>query len=222
MPFLNPFLSPLAQLTRVRASCLVAASCLGLSACQNVPVPPAAPVIAAPPAKVVAAPSPMPVAVQPKSDPLTDSDRASRRVLEFQTHLATLKEAALRAEIASLSADVGNTPTQTPELSLDLAMALAQEGEPGDLSRALGLLHTLNLSAEPVVQPWQGLTRFLFSLITQQNTLQEQLNQEVALRLDAQKNLQLTSDKLEALKAIERSLGSRTPTPPTSSAPHTP
>jgi hypothetical protein len=149
------------------------------------------------------------VVAVPLPDPLTHADRASRRLLGFQAHLATLRGAALSAEIASLEQDTGAEPTQKPDLTLALVLALMQERAPGDLKRADALLSTLRQSTSTDLAAWQDLIRFVGSLLSQQRQLQDQLDQEVAQHRDIQRQLDQTTEKLEALKAIERSLGGR-------------
>ena len=108
---------------------------------------------------------------------------------------------------------------------LEQALLLAQGRSPADTARALALLETLARSPSPEQQPWQPLARLLIARIGEQRRLEDQLERQAAQLRDSQKTVQQLNEKLEALKAIERSLTQRaTPPPPASpsSAPAAP
>lgn len=110
---------------------------------------------------------------------------------------------------------------------LEQALALAQSRNPADTARALGMLETLARSPSPEQQPWQPLARLLIARLGEQRRLEEQLERQATQLRDSQKTVQQLNEKLEALKAIERSLTQRaappaTPPPPPSSAPAAP
>jgi hypothetical protein len=92
---------------------------------------------------------------------------------------------------------------------LELSLALSQTRSNGDLARAVVLLDPLVKATAPELQPWQPLARLLQARFAEQRRVEEQLDRQGAQLRDAQRNLQQTNDKLEALKAIERSLTAR-------------
>jgi hypothetical protein len=147
-------------------------------------------------------------------DPVTDADRVARRLLNFQAHLATLDGPSVAAQIASLDRDLADTHSSAaPDVVLDLALALQRQHGPGDLARAAALLDALTSSAARESEPWQGMARLLSACIGDERRLEDLLEQEAVQRRDAQRSLQQTTEKLEALKAIERSMSSRGQSP---------
>ncbi len=118
----------------------------------------------------------------------------------------------MAAEIARLGAEVSPTDsTASPDAVLDLALALAQQHNPGDLARATSLLEPITQAIKPELQPWQPMANLLAETIAEQRRLEDQLERQAAQRRDTQRAIQQLSEKLEALKAIERSMTSRAP-----------
>lgn len=108
---------------------------------------------------------------------------------------------------------------------LEQALGLAQSRNPADMARALAMLEALARSPLPEQQPWQPLARLLVARLGEQRRLEEQLERQATQLRDSQKTVQQLNEKLEALKAIERSLTQRAAPPPTalpSSAPAAP
>ncbi len=145
--------------------------------------------------------------------PLPDpGDVAARRLLAYHDQLRQMSAGDLGAEVTRLSAVVSATATAAPaDAVLELSLALAQQHNPGDLARAVALLEPLTKSSVPELAPWQALARLLLSRVTEQRRLEDQLAREVAQRRDQQRSLQQLNEKLEALKAIERSMTTRPP-----------
>src|SRR5882762_8116564 len=103
---------------------------------------------------------------------------------------------------------------------LALALALAQEHSPGDLARAASLLEPITQATSPEPQPWQPLARLLAARIAEERRLEDELERQSSQRRDTQRTIQQLSEKLEALKAIERSMTAHpAATPPAGSAP---
>ena len=104
---------------------------------------------------------------------------------------------------------------------LEQALSLAQSRNPADTARALALLETLARTPSPEQQPWQPLARLLIARIGDQRRLEDQLERQGTQLRDSQRTVQQLNEKLEALKAIERSLSApRPPAPaPAGSAP---
>ena len=97
---------------------------------------------------------------------------------------------------------------------IEQALTLAQSRNPADLTRALALLEPLARNPSPEQQPWQPMARLLINRINDQRRLEEQLERQATQLRDSQKTVQQLNEKLEALKAIERSLTQRAAPPP--------
>jgi hypothetical protein len=69
------------------------------------------------------------------------------------------------------------------------------------------------------MRPWQPLARLLAGAIDEQRRLEDLLDQQAAQRRDTQRAIQQLTEKLEALKAIERSMNTRSTGAPRASAP---
>jgi DNA anti-recombination protein RmuC len=109
-----------------------------------------------------------------------------------------------------------------PATTLETVLALGQNRSNGDLARALSLLDSLLRINTQEVTPWQAVARLLAIRFAEQRKLEEQverLNTQLKdSQRDSQRKIDQLNEKLEALKAIERSLTVRPPavaTPPT-------
>jgi hypothetical protein len=190
---------------------------LALSACIALqPEPPVLPAVAAPasaPALIVPPPAPAP------PDPADAADLASRRFLAYHDQVRQMPANDLANEITRLSALVSASPTSAPADSvLELSIALAQQHNGGDLARAIALLEPLTKSSASELAAWQPLARLLLGRVAEQRRLEDQLAREAAQRREQQRSLQLLNEKLEALKAIERSMTTRPPGAPAAPA----
>lgn len=137
---------------------------------------------------------------------------AVRRLLFYQEQLRQIAPGELGGEVNRLQAALSTaTPQSAPAATLELALALAQTRNPADTQRSLALLDPIARAPTPEQQPWQGLARLLAMRIVEQRRLEEQLDRQGAQLRDAQRNVQQLNEKLEALKAIERSLNNRAP-----------
>jgi len=94
---------------------------------------------------------------------------------------------------------------------------LAQTRNSADTARALGLVEPIARNPTPEQQPWQALARLLHARIAEQRRLEDQLERQGAQLRESQRSVQQLNEKLEALKAIERSLNNRAA--PAASAP---
>ena len=186
------------------------AGLIGVSGCsvlqrQPAPVvPPAPAVIATPPPVVVAALSPPTTPV----DAATPSDLASRRALANHEQLRGLAPNELAQEIARLSA-----LPPAPDTVIDLAMALLLTRNGGEQNRAIALVEPLAKGATPESQAWQPIARLLLARLLELRRLEDLLDRRNQELRDSQRDVKQLNEKLEALKAIERSLAPR----PTSS-----
>ncbi|MBC7996128.1 MAG: hypothetical protein H7Z15_23115, partial [Rhizobacter sp.] len=187
----------------VVAGTLVLPAC---SAFQTAPAAKAAPVAAEP------ASAPVVVLVPAAPPPPDPADVAARRFLSYHEQLRQMSAFDLANEITRLNGVVSVTATAAPaDAVLELSLALAHQHNPGDLARAVALLEPIGKSSAPELAPWQPLARLLLGRVTEQRRLEDQLAREVTQRRDQQRTLQQLNEKLEALKAIERSMTTRPP-----------
>ena len=113
----------------------------------------------------------------------------------------------LAREISRLS-EVEEAAAENPLL---LATALAQTRQPVDTAHALGLVQRVLASAAPASQALHPLARLLESRLLQQRRLEDQLERQAQQLRDAQRRNDQLSERLEAVRAIERSLTTRPP-----------
>ena len=196
------------------ATWLLAASLSTVCAAACTPLQPP-PKAAPPPVAAAAAPEPAPAPppapvsdpVKPKPDSVNAADRAARRLLAYHERLREMSAIDVAAEVNRLSAVVSSADAPaTPDDVLAFALALVQEHNAGDLARASSLLEPLAQDAPAAPQPWQPLARLLLARISEQRRLEEQVDKMTAQRRETQRAIQQLTEKLEALKAIERSM----------------
>lgn len=135
---------------------------------------------------------------------------AVTRMLAYADRLRRLAPAELSQEVIRLGDAAG--PTQ----QLQLALALSQLHQLSELIRAQELLGRVLANADTEAQTLHPLAGLLASRYGEQRRVEEQLEKQTQQTRDMQRRLDQTNERLEALKAIERSLTSR---PPAASAP---
>ena len=119
--------------------------------------------------------------------------------------------AELNQELARLTAPgEANVPASQVQLSL----VLSQLRQLPELIKAQELLARVLANASPEAQPLHPLARLLAFRYGEQRRLEDQLEKERQQTREVQRKLDQTSERLEALKAIERSLTTRPPAPP--------
>ncbi len=131
--------------------------------------------------------------------------------------LRTLSPEALQREVTRLSQILALTaaaPTETVAMSMRLALALTQGRGPGtDWPRAQGLFEQVARSPLPESQPWRPWARLLAVRVQELRRMEEQIDRQSQQLRDQQRRIDTLSDKLEALKAIERNLPARPKAP---------
>jgi hypothetical protein len=193
-----------------RLAVALLASAVLLVACSAVPPPP--PVAPPPPAPVPVPPPPPPPPPPPEVDP---ADAAARRLLAFHDHVRLLAAPELGQEVSRLNGLVTSSATAAPPGTvLELALALSLTRNNGDLGRSVALLDPIVRSTAPELKPWQPLARLLMTRFIEQRRVEEQVERQAQQLRDSQRNVQQLNEKLEALKAIERSLNARPALPP--------
>ena len=186
--------TPSRRMPRLSAAFALAALLAACAAPKPPPAPPPAPVVVAP---VV------------KCDPPREAqDLAADHLLESQERLSALNTADLNNE-ANKPVDASTTV----EAAMDQALALSMTHTPGDLARAQGLLDQVLHNNAPQADPWRSLARLLAYRLTEQKRAEDAVERSAQQLRDAQRDNQRKLDdanaKLEALKAIERSLNTR-------------
>lgn len=200
----------------LRAPALALVAVLGLSACslwRHAP-PPAATTLPPAAASVPAVAPPPPGPVHEPVDAATPSDLASRRALAHHEVLRAMQPTELAQEIARLSA-----LPPAPDTSIDLAMALLLTRNGAEQNRAIGLVEPLARGATTEAEPWQPIARMLLARLQELRRLEDLLERRNQELRDSQRDVRQLNEKLEALKAIERSLA---PRPSSSAAPGAP
>lgn len=135
-------------------------------------------------------------------------------VLAYAEQLRPLQGPELAQEIARF------TDLSTPEDQLRLALALVQTRQLYDLVRAQELLQRVLGNNGSRARQLHPLARLLAARFAEQRRVEDQLDRQGQQLRDAQRRLEQTNDKLEALKEIERSLSrpAAAPAPPASAA----
>jgi hypothetical protein len=130
------------------------------------------------------------------------------RMLAYAERVRVMPPADLTQEAARLG------DAASPEAQVQLSLVLSQLRQLPDLIRAQELLARVLGNAD--AQPLHPLARLLASRYAEQRRLEEQLDKQNQQLRDVQRRLDQTNERLEALKAIERSLTSRPPAAPAS------
>ena len=138
---------------------------------------------------------------------------ATVRVLAYFDRVRSQSATELSQEVARL----GNP--YVPANQLQLALALGQLRQTPELVRAQELLTRLLANTDAEAQALHPLARLLATRFGEQRRLEDLLDKQTQQTRDVQRRLDQTNERLEALKAIERSLTSRPPAPVAPGAP---
>ena len=128
------------------------------------------------------------------------ADAAARELLIYHARLRRMSPGELAVEVRVREETL-------PGSAVRLALALMTSHGPGELARAQALLDQLQHDARPEAAPWQSLARLLADAVAEQRRLEDQSDRATQQARDLQRKLDAANEKLEALKAIERSLG---------------
>jgi hypothetical protein len=122
-------------------------------------------------------------------------------------------------DLASELARVGNR-AETPTTQLQAALLLAQTRNPADLARAQSLLQKLMANPSAEAQTLQPLARTLSARLAEQRRVEDERDKQAQALRDAQHRIDQLNDRIEALRAIERSFARPNgPPPPAAAAP---
>ncbi len=129
------------------------------------------------------------------------------RLLAYADRLRGVPAAQLGQEAARL----GTAPT--PLEQMQLALVLSHYRQTPELIRAQELLTRVINNPDALARPLHPLARLLAFRFGEQRRIEDLLDRQSQQTRDAQRRLDQTHERLEALKAIERSMTSRSQAP---------
>ena len=185
------------------------------------PAPPPPPTVTAP------APPPPPPALRPvEAEPRAPATQMQPQapgplgsMLAHADRVRGLSAAELSAEIARLN-EAATASGGHPAMLMQQALALAQTRNPADLARALGLVQRVAADGSDAGRPLQPLARLLAARYQEQRRVEDERDRQGQQFREAQRRIDQLNDRLEALRAIERSFGRPAPAaPPNGGAP---
>lgn len=173
------------------------------------PTPPVVAVEPTPPAYSAASPAP---AAAPKAPAAGET---VVRMLAYADRVRAMSSGELSQEAARLS------PVQSPAEQMRLALVLSQSRQTAEVIRSQELLTRLLANASAEAEPLHPLARLLAARLGEQRRFEDLLDRQSQLARDLQRRLDQTLERLEALKAIERSMTRRPVVPSTTTTPAT-
>jgi hypothetical protein len=210
---------------RARCAGLAAVLALSLAACGTAPAAPEAqtPRVQkpSPPAAVPSTPTVTPLAAAPaapavvlnaQTPPVPDVITA---LLSYADRLHGLSPTDLAAEIAT-QGDPGNAALR----QMQLALALMHLRQPADTARALGLVQRVIAHPGPESLPLKPLARLLANRLVDQRKLEDNVERQAQQLRESQRRIDQLNERLEAMRAIERSLTTRPPVTPPAAPPN--
>lgn len=168
---------------------------------RSMVLPEAAP---ATPSPAASAPAPATPASAPAAPAGERTLAPSETVLAYADRVRSLAAAELTQEIQRL----GNT-TYTPVRAMQLALALAQSRTPPNATRAAALLQRVLAQGDGDAPALHPLARLLAAQLADQRRADEHAERQGQQLRDAQRRIEQLTERLEALRAIERSLPTR-------------
>jgi hypothetical protein len=138
-------------------------------------------------------------------------------LLAYADRVRPLGGNELAAELARLG-DPGDAPLS----QMQVALVLAQTRVPADLVRAIGLMQRVAANPSADAQPLQPLARALAARYQEQRRVEDDRERQAQQLRDSQRRIEQLNDRIEALRAIERSFArpnSPPPAPPPAPAP---
>ncbi|MDH0866772.1 hypothetical protein [Mitsuaria sp. GD03876] len=130
------------------------------------------------------------------------TDNAARAVLNANDRLRQLSPLELAQEVAPR-----DDAALAPGAAVQLALALMFSHNNGETFRAQTLLDQVLRDTRPEANEWRPIAQFLVDRVSEQRRMEGELEKTRQARDDLQRRLDDANRKLEALKAIERSLG---------------
>ena len=155
------------------------------------PMPPPPPAVLAPP----------PVTAPPAPTAAPERDQVLVAAVEYADRVRALPAPELGQEIQRL----GDTP-YAPLPAMQLALALVKSRTNANSARAQSLLQRVIADPAPEAQALQPFARVLSGQIADQRRADEQAERQAQQLREAQRRIEQLNDRLEAVRAIERSL----------------
>lgn len=178
---------------------------------------PVAPPPAPAPAPSVAAPAPAPaLAPQVVTSPVqgglpgavvADSASVNVSLLAHAERVRRMAPAELAQEIARLS-EIPEAQRHASD-ELQLALALGATRQSADLVRAQGLLQRVLGNPREDVRAMQPLAALLAARYAEQRRVEDLLDKQAQQLKEQQRRIDQLNDRLEAVRAVERSLNAR-------------
>jgi hypothetical protein len=163
------------------------------------PAPPPAP---EPPMRLqVPAPAAAPA---PAPGPSAANGSPVDAVLGYADRLRQMPTADVTQEIQRLG-DTGYTPVR----AMQLALALTHSKNGGNAGRAQSLLQHVLAQSDGEAPQLHGLARLLAGQLAEQRRSDEQAERQQQLLREAQRRIEQLNERLEAVRAIERSVPSQ-------------
>ena len=156
---------------------------------------------------------PTPPATQPASTFTLLTRGPVAAVLQYAEKVRGMSAGELSAELQH-AGDAGDSPTA----QMQVALLLAQTRMPADLARALGLLQRVAASNVADARALQPLARTLAARYNEQRRVEDERDRQAVQLRDAQRRIDQLNDRIEALRAIERSFARPAVTAPAGSA----
>ncbi|MDO8904178.1 hypothetical protein [Hydrogenophaga sp.] len=129
-------------------------------------------------------------------------------LMEHAERLRSFPPAELLSHIATMG-DPGNNPVR----QMQLALALSYTNQPPDTARALGLLQRVINHTAPESAALKPLARLLAAKLMNQRRLEDTVDRQAQQLRDSARRIEQLNERLEAMRAIERSLLPRPPAP---------
>jgi hypothetical protein len=128
-------------------------------------------------------------------------------LLGYAERLRHLNPAELATEITALG-----EPGQQPLGQMQLALALTHTHQPVDTARALGLFQRVVGQDNANALPYKPLARLLAERLLDQRKLEDTVERQNQQLREQQRRVEQLTERLEAMRAIERSINTRPPT----------
>jgi primosomal protein N'' len=142
-----------------------------------------------------------PVTETPVPTPAVERNQGLAAAVDYADRVRALSAAELGQEIQRL----GDT-AYAPLPAVQLALALGKIRTTPNTARAQSLLQRVIADPTPEAQALQPFARVLSAQIADQRRADEQAERQAQQLRDAQRRIEQLNDRLEAVRAIERSL----------------
>jgi hypothetical protein len=164
------------------------------------PEAPVQPPAALPPVQPVEA-EPVAPATQPGGVLAASPQEPVNIMLAYADRIRPSSASELANEIARLG-----KLDETPATQMQTALALAQTRNPPDVARAQSLLQKVIANPSAEAQPLQPLARALAARLAEQRRIEDDRDKQTQALRDAQRRIDQLNERIEALRAIERSV----------------